>query len=32
MKATPDSTGSEAYNLELSLRRAESVSNYFMDN
>jgi OOP family OmpA-OmpF porin len=27
-----DSTGPEEYNLGLSLRRAESVSNYLMDN
>ncbi len=27
-----DSTGSEEYNLGLSLRRAESVANYLMDN
>jgi OOP family OmpA-OmpF porin len=27
-----DSTGAEEYNLSLSLRRAESVANYLMDN
>ena len=27
-----DSTGPEEYNLTLSLRRAESISNYLMDN
>jgi OOP family OmpA-OmpF porin len=27
-----DSTGPEEYNLGLSLRRAESISNYLMDN
>jgi OOP family OmpA-OmpF porin len=27
-----DSTGSEEYNMGLSLRRAESVANYLMDN
>jgi OOP family OmpA-OmpF porin len=27
-----DSTGPEEYNLGLSLRRAESIANYLMDN